>query len=348
MLILLERRGWFGLTVVVIPLLNYRARIYFERVIRTRSGYLRIILGLASLSHSLSEQERVARVDALSRFEGLRRVWGFARRPVVVGVLAYLLVLLLLMIFEKYLIYPGTYMEGGDWKPDGFVFESAFFESADGTMLHGWYLDHLQPAAHVLICHGNGENVAVMAGFLRSMRDEFDVSIFAFDYRGYGLSEGSPHEAGVIADGHAAQAWLARRAGIELADIVVLGRSLGGAVAVDLAAANGARGLVLERTFTSLPDVAASLYWWAPVRLLMHNRYDSRSKIARYDGPLLQTHGTADEIIEFDIGKQLFDSAASKQKQFVEMAGVRHNDPSTREYLLVLKDFLQNLPLVKR
>src|SRR5205085_4755871 len=99
--------------------------------------------------------------------------------------------------------------------------------------------------------------------YLKLLRDRHQVTVFAFDYRGYGKSEGSPLEAGILADADAAQHWLAERLGLTPADIVVMGRSLGGGVAVDLAARNGARGLILQNTPTSIPDAAANLYWFA-------------------------------------------------------------------------------------
>ena len=129
--------------------------------------------------------------------------------------------------------------------------------------------------ATVLYCHGNGGNVAYWADAARSLHDRVGVSVMLFDYRGYGRSEGKPSEAGVLADARAARAWLAKRAGIAENQIVLMGRSLGGGVAVDLAAADGARALVLESTFTSMPDVARRCFRLLPVRLLMQTQFNS-------------------------------------------------------------------------
>jgi fermentation-respiration switch protein FrsA (DUF1100 family) len=126
------------------------------------------------------------------------------------------------------------------------------------------------------------------------------------------------------------------------ADIVLVGTSLGGAVAVDLAAADGARGLVLENTFTSLPDVAAEQLPLLPVRWLMRTRLDSRGKIGGYRGPLLQAHGDADRVVPFALGRQLFE-AANEPKRFVRVEGGGHNDPPSRESLLALEQFLTAL-----
>ena len=258
--------------------------------------------------------------------------------------LFYLLLAVLLMIFlENYLIYPGVRRRGGDWDPQNLAYQAVQFHSADGTRLHGWYLEHDEPRAQVLVCYGNGDNVAAMADYLGGLRDRFQVSVLAFDYRGYGRSAGRPHEAGVLEDGHAAQQFLARRADCQLTDIVVLGRSLGGGVAVDLAARNGARALILERTFTSIPDVAHAQFPWLPVRWLLKTRFDSLAKIGDYAGPLLQCHGTIDTVVPFELGRQLFDAAPATPKQFVSMPGVGHSDPPTMAYHRAMEAFFDRI-----
>src|SRR5439155_9610288 len=109
-----------------------------------------------------------------------------------------------------------------------------------------------------------------------------------FDYRGYGKSEGVPTEEGLLRDAQAARRWLAQRTGVRESQMVLMGRSLGGAVAVHLAAEGGARGLILESTFSSLPDVAAEHLPWLLPYWMMTQRFDSAEKIKRYQGPLLQ------------------------------------------------------------
>ena len=218
------------------------------------------------------------------------------------------------------------------------------FASADGTKLHGWLFEHSSPRAVIVYAHGNGDCVAYLGPYLSALRDKLRVTIFAFDYRGYGRSEGSPLEAGILADGDAAQRWLAERTGKRLDEIVLMGRSLGGGVSVHLAVENGARGLILQNTFTSMPDAAARLYPWAPVRLLMKNRYDSLSIIGRYGGPILASHGTADELVPNELGRKLFDAAPGTRKEFFAIEGADHNSPEPREYYLALDRWLGELP----
>lgn len=255
----------------------------------------------------------------------------------------YLIVLLILMLFENFLIFPAPKYPAGRWQPQGIQVEDAYFTAEDGTRLHGWFVDHPQPLAYVLFCHGNAEHLGYMDWFLADLH-QLDIAVFAFDYRGYGRSEGSPNEAGLLADGRAAQAWLARRAKISPSDIVVMGRSVGGAVAVDLAASHGARGLVVENTFTSIPDVAAEHYWWAPARWLIRTRFDSETKIRDYRGPLLQSHGTADRIVSVELAKRLFAACPSSNKQFFAIPGGDHNDLPPPEYYEALAQFFKQLP----
>jgi fermentation-respiration switch protein FrsA (DUF1100 family) len=154
--------------------------------------------------------------------------------------------------------------------------------------------------------------------------------------------EGTPDERGLVQDARAARRWLAQRTGVEERDIVLMGRSLGGGVVVDLAAEDGARGLVLSSTFTSLPDVGKHHLPLLPIGLLMSNRFNSLKKIATYPGPLLQSHGDADEIIPFELGRQLHEAALGP-KRMVVIPGGRHDDLQTEQWQNALDEFIDSL-----
>ncbi|HEY2908936.1 MAG TPA: alpha/beta hydrolase [Gemmataceae bacterium] len=239
---------------------------------------------------------------------------------------------------ENRLVYQPAAYPAGDWTPPAGT-EDANIASTEGLSLHGWFAAAERPRAVVLFLHGNAGNVTLCKDLLALFPERFNASILAFDYRGYGRSEGSPNESGVLDDARAARRWLAERCGVAESDIVLMGHSLGGGVAVDLAAADGARGLVLWNTFTSLPDVGKSYLPLLPVRTLMHNRLDSLAKIGDYRGPLLQAHGDSDRIVPFALGRRLF-AAANEPKQFVTVRDGRHNDPPSREFLDALDRFL--------
>jgi uncharacterized protein len=247
------------------------------------------------------------------------------------------------MTFEESLIFHPRPFSDGRWPAADPNIEEATFQTPDGLRLNGWFAEAKQPRAVVLFAEGNAGNLTSRRWVLDLFRNQLGTSVLIFDYRGYGKSEGSPTEAGILTDARAARRWLAQRAGVAEKDIVLVGESLGGGVAVDLAARDGARGLILQNTFSSLPDVAASHVRIVPIRRLMTTRLDSQAKIRDYHGPLLQTHGDADQVVPFSLGYRLFE-AANEPKQFVRVPGGGHNDPPSREYLEALNRFLGSLP----
>lgn len=214
----------------------------------------------------------------------------------------------------------------GDWKPDSVKYADVEFESADGTALHAWYCAADAPRAVVLYCHGNGGNISWMADYFEFLRTTHRMSILAFDYRGYGKSKGTPTVEGVIADGRAARSKLAELAGVPSAEVVVWGRSMGGAVAVQLAADEAPRGLILECTFDSFKTVAKH---HAPrgAFLVPEDRLASVKRIPNVQCPLFQAHGTADRVVPFECGQTLF-TAANEPKFFYTLRGADHNTPS--------------------
>jgi fermentation-respiration switch protein FrsA (DUF1100 family) len=248
-------------------------------------------------------------------------------------------------IENRIVFFPHPYPIG-DWTPDPRV-EDVYFETPDGVRLHGWLaVPDGSPREVVLFNHGNGRNVTTRRHVLDLYRDRMNSTILVYDYRGYGKSAGRPSETGVLTDARSARRWLAARAGVGEGDVVIAGHSLGTGVAVDLAAADGARGLVLEGAFTSLPDVAESHVPFLPVRSVMQTGLQSEAKITAYRGPLLQVHGDADDVVPYSLGRRLF-AAANEPKEFVTVRGGGHHDLYTKEFIEALDRFLATLPPVK-
>jgi len=266
----------------------------------------------------------------------LLRVWRVLR----IAILAYLGILIVLLMLERSLIFIPTPYPVGYWngKPTGV--EDVQFTAADGTKLHGWYAAHDDPLAVVLYAHGNAGNITHRIDVLERLHHDLHCTVLLFDYRGYGKSEGKPSEAGVLQDGRAARDWLAERAGVARQDLVLMGRSLGTSVAVDLAAEAGARGLVLYSGFPSLRDVAAYHYPWLPVRWVMRTRLDCIGKIQNYHGPLLQAHAEQDEVITVELGRQLFEAAPMQQKTWFTLGASSHNDPPPAAFYKAVREFL--------
>lgn len=238
---------------------------------------------------------------------------------------------------ELLLFFPAKYPEG-DWHPNNLHFQEVAFTAEDRTKLHGWYCPCDKPKAVVLIAHGNAGHVASRANWLRYLQQTAGCSVFMFDYRGYGRSEGVPTIDGIVQDATAARKKLCELASVKDNQMILMGESLGGAVVVQLAKAVPPRALVLQSTFSSLRDVAdvhfPRLSW-----LVSKSKLDSVSAIAAYRGPLLQSHGTADRTIPFPLADRLFQSA-NEPKTFVRLEGVDHNNWLNDFYLKRLDKFL--------
>jgi uncharacterized protein len=231
--------------------------------------------------------------------------------------------------------------------------EVARFTADDGVALCGWFAPATAPGRSlaVLVCHGNGGNVADRAHLLQDL-PALGLSVLVLDWRGYGNSDDvQPTEEGLYRDGRAALAWLAERTGLPPSRIVLYGESLGSGIAVQLALeaaeaadtadtadTNGASGptdaarapaapyaLVLQAPFTSLPDAASFHYPWLPVSWLLRDRYDSASKIGRVRVPLLVIHGSRDGTVPVEQGRALA-AAAGGTHRFIELPGRGHND----------------------
>lgn len=262
-----------------------------------------------------------------------------ALMAVAVGVI----VMLLRSLETKLVFFPAPASEG-DWQPRGLTFEDAAITTEDGVKLHGWFFPALQGrnVAPMLFSHGNAGNVATWAPAAFELWRRTGAPVLLYDYRGYGKSQGTPTAAGIVKDGRAARKWLAERTKVPVSATILVGRSLGGGVSVRLAAEDGARALILQNTFNSLVAVAEVVMPWVPAGLLLSDRLDSAETIKRYKGPLLQSHGDADELIPMALAEKLH-SAANQPKTFVGIRGGGHNSPEDSRYYEALEEFLQGL-----
>lgn len=248
---------------------------------------------------------------------------------------------------ERSLVYPAPPLKRGNWNTRWIQREDVLIPSrgigrgaVEPATLHGWFCPHPNPRHVVLYSHCQSEHVASLVSVVARLQEMLAATVLVYDYRGYGKSTGRPTEAGCITDGLAAQQWLAERTGTLPEEIVLIGRSLGGAVNVAVAAERGAKALVLENTFSRLTDVAAYKFPWAPVRTLMTQRYDSIDRIKSYHGPLMQLHGTRDRVVRAKFARDLFRACPSDQKRFfVQRRGV-HHEPAPLAFYAELNEFL--------
>jgi len=222
----------------------------------------------------------------------------------------------------------------------GLRFRDVTFAAADGVALHGWLIGGDQPVT-LLYSHGNGGNIGDRVRIAQLLVEQLGVGVFMYDYRGYGRSQGTPSEAGLVSDALGARAALLRE-GVAPEHVVYFGRSLGAAVTVDLALAHPPRGVVLESPFASVRAMGNAVVPGAG--FLFRTRWDSLAKIARLRAPLLVIHGEADEVVPFAQGRALF-AAAPEPKTFVTLRGSRHYELEAAwpEYWAAWRDFLRAL-----
>ena len=278
----------------------------------------------------------------MKRFFGnLWRNKNFGWRLARLTLLLYAGALVYLMWFESSFIYhPSKYPEGswqtGEPRPrEGEIaprVEDVWLTSADGVRLHGWHCapvvgrgggpEPVKADRTLLFLHGNGGNLSHRYALIRELV-KLPANVLIIDYRGYGRSEGAPSEQGLYRDARAAWEYLVNTRGVPADRVVVFGESLGGAVAIDLAARVRPCGLVAQSTFTSVADMAAGLFPFVP-RFAIRTKMDSLGKIARVECPKLFIHSPADEIVPYEMGRRLFD-AAREPKYFYEVKDASHN-----------------------
>ena len=176
------------------------------------------------------------------------------------------------------------------------------FDSVNGDRIYAWFSapKGWEPRrGAVLFCHSNGSNLSRIAHRAFRWRDPFDRAVLLYDYPGYGKSSGRPSESGCYAAGEAALKWLVEVNGVPANEVILVGESLGGAIAVELAARHMSRLLVLHGAFTSFPDVAQARLPFYPSRYFVHNQLDNEAKIGLARCPVLIAHGTADNVVPY-------------------------------------------------
>ena len=245
---------------------------------------------------------------------------------------------------EDYFIYFPSRTLYGTPAERGLRYVEASFTTADGVRLHGWFIPGRSGLTWFWL-HGNAGNISHRLENIELLHHRLGVSVFIFDYRGYGRSEGRPSEQGTYRDAEAALAYVRGLPSVDPSRIVVFGRSLGAAVAVELATHERVLGLILESPFSSIPAMARAVYPWLPVGPLLRTRYDSLGKIGRIEVPLLILHSPGDEVVPYQQGRDLF-AAAREPKRFHAIEGAGHNDTyivGGEPYWQALADFLATL-----
>jgi fermentation-respiration switch protein FrsA (DUF1100 family) len=245
-------------------------------------------------------------------------------------------------IEQKFLFFPERtiYETPADY---GLAYEDVRYTTTDGVSIGAWFVPTGDDAPIMLWCHGNAGNVSHRAHNIARLV-VWGISVFIFDYRGFGASGGTITEDGFYEDALSAYRYLTGERGIPTHRIAVFGRSLGGPVAVDLAARVRPPCLVLESTFPNLGDAVRSIYPGMGIERLLSMSFAADEKIARVNCPVLFLHGDKDEIIDIDLGRRLFEAAADP-KSFYTIPGALHNDTyevGGDAYFRTLSDFIKH------
>jgi fermentation-respiration switch protein FrsA (DUF1100 family) len=228
----------------------------------------------------------------------------------------------------------------------GAAHEDVWIEASDGVRLHGWFLPGDSDRV-LLFFHGNAGNISHRLESIRQFL-QLGLSVLIIDYRGYGQSEGRTTEQGIYRDAEAAWQYLAETGRIPASRIIVFGRSMGASAAAYVASRHRPLALVVESSFTSVPDIAAEYYPWLPVRWLSRLRHSAEQFVRQAGCPVLVIHSRDDEIVPFRHGEAIF-AAARAPSAFLEIRGT-HNDAFLRDeqnYLAGLRSFLDGLPANK-
>lgn len=257
------------------------------------------------------------------------------------------------MFFEEnFIFFPSR---GFQSVPSDFnlEFSDIFFKDENDIKLHGWFIPAQKSSKSVILYfHGNGGNISDCLENIVQLNKKLQTDVFIIDYPGYGKSLGKPTEKTILSCGKAAINKLKTmmdESGSADKKIIYFGHSLGGAVAVDLALSDPCNGLVMESTFTSMPDVATHLFPTLPLASIMRTRFESIIKIPKITCPLLVIHGENDKTIAISHGQKLFDAATgTTEKTFYPVPGADHNDTfivGGGEYFVRLGKFIKNIEI---
>ncbi len=224
----------------------------------------------------------------------------------------------------------------------GMDYQDVSIETTDGVTLHGWFIAG-RTSKVLLFFHGNAGNISHRLDSIRLFQD-LGLSVLIIDYRGYGQSEGRTTERGIYRDADAAWRYLIEGRGIVASDIVIFGRSLGASVASRLAAQQQPLALIVESSFTSVPDIAQDIYPWLPARWLSRLNHATRDYVRDVRCPILVVHSRDDEIIPFHHGEEIF-ASANEPRTLLAIRGT-HNNAFLRDgrtYIEGLRTFLTGL-----
>lgn len=228
-----------------------------------------------------------------------------------------------------------------DW---GLNYEDVVVETEDGVRLHGWYVNQPGATKVLLFFHGNAGNISHRGDSVRIFH-RLGLNVLIFDYRGYGKSDGKPSEDGLYQDAKAIWKYVTSEKSTQREDVILFGRSLGAAVAANLAAEVQPGAVILESSFSSASDMARSVFPILSYLTVMRFDFNTAESVTNITSPVLVVHSRDDEIIPFSLGRKVYE-AAGQPKQFLEISGDHNNGflRSQPRYEQMLAQFISDLP----
>ncbi len=247
---------------------------------------------------------------------------------------------------NSFVFYPEKrfYMVPEDWRLE---YEDIVFEAEDRTRLHGWLFPLEGNGPVILFFHGNAGNISHRLENVSFLLRQ-GLQVFIIDYRGYGKSDGKPSEMGIYMDGLAAYDFLVKQKHISPGRIVLFGRSLGAAAAVETALRREVKSLIIESAFTSTRGMARAIPLFWPFSFFIPIHYNNLEKIARVMVPKLIIHGEADGIVPISMGRKIHE-VAQEPKFFMPLKGAGHNDTyivGGKQYFRAFTEFAWKSKLV--
>jgi len=287
---------------------------------------------------------KVVLPSSLSSFRGKRHGTAPLRQSGTAKFFAAMLILSTSCGLENRLIFHPSSEILRTPRDVGLEFQDVYFTTPDKVRLNGWFIPHPQAGATMIWFHGNAGNIADRLDNIKLLHDQTRISIFIFDYRGYGRSPGRSSETTTYLDGEGAINFVRSQLSVASDNLVIFGRSLGAAVAAEMASRYDSRAVILESPFVSIREMAKVILPALPIGPLLSAKFDVIDKVDKISVPLLVLHGDQDEIIPFEHGQKVF-AAAREPKQFYPIKGAGHNDTfiaGGNRYYERLRSFIEN------
>ncbi|MBV9493880.1 MAG: alpha/beta hydrolase [Acidobacteria bacterium] len=287
------------------------------------------------------------------RREGLGKWLEMAATPALVGVATILALDVARRVFRHHQLFCPSPDPLLTWNPDDYGIprdrvSEEWFETPDGEMLYGWYCRAERPIASAVFCHGNTGNLTTNADVIPHLLSS-GFNVLLFDYRGFGKSTGHPSFTGITSDGITAARFHDRIRPKHLPS-VLYGYSLGGAVAAQVITRHPFDALVLQSTFTNLPDLARFTFPRIPLHLVTGDFFDTLSVLRKLEVPLLLIHGENDETCPSWMAQRLYDACPATKRIEIVREGL-HKDLFIRDadgLTWAIHQFVSELPHTAR